>query len=39
LESALPSFTADQAVLVTEADRPVGILTKIDILDFIARKI
>jgi cystathionine beta-synthase len=39
LESALPAFTADQAVLVTEADRPVGILTKIDILDFIARKI
>jgi cystathionine beta-synthase len=39
LESVLPAFTADQAVLVTEADRPIGILTKIDILDFISGKI
>ena len=39
LENALPSFTQDQAVLVIEADRPIGILTKIDILDFISAKI
>jgi cystathionine beta-synthase len=39
LESALPALTQDQAVLVTEADRPIGILTKIDILDFISAKI
>jgi cystathionine beta-synthase len=39
LEEALPAITGDQAVLVTEADRPIGILTKIDILDFISGKI
>jgi predicted transcriptional regulator len=39
LEHTLPAFTQDQAVLVTEADRPIGILTKIDILDFISGKI
>ena len=39
LEYALPAITEDQAVLVTEADRPIGILTKIDILDFISGKI
>jgi cystathionine beta-synthase len=39
LESALPAITQDQAVLVTEADRPIGILTKIDILDFISERI
>ena len=39
LESALPALADDQIVLVTESDRPVGILTKIDILDFIAQKI
>jgi cystathionine beta-synthase len=39
LENALPALTQDQAVLVTEANRPIGILTKIDILDFISAKI
>ena len=39
LESALSALAGDQVVLVTESDRPVGILTKIDILDFIAQKI
>jgi len=39
LEATLPAFGEDQVVLVTEADRPVGILTKIDVLDFIAKKI
>jgi predicted transcriptional regulator len=39
LESALPALTDDQVVLVTEGDRPIGILTKIDVLDFIAQKI
>lgn len=39
LDDALPALVSDQAVLVTENDHPLGILTKIDILDFIARKI
>jgi cystathionine beta-synthase len=39
LEAALPSLTDGQVVLVTEGERPVGILTKIDILDFIAQRI
>lgn len=39
LDDALPALVSDQAVLVTEDDHPLGILTKIDILDFIAQKI
>ncbi|MDP2993937.1 MAG: CBS domain-containing protein, partial [Anaerolineales bacterium] len=39
LEKALPSILEEQVVLVTEQDRPVGILTKIDVLDFIAQEI
>lgn len=39
LETALPAFGDDQVVLVIEGDRPVGILTKIDVLDFIAKQI
>jgi cystathionine beta-synthase len=39
LEAALPAIAEDQVVLVTERDQPVGILTKIDILDFIAQHI
>jgi len=39
LDAALPVLANDQAVLVTENNHPLGILTKIDILDFIAQKI
>lgn len=39
LEDVLPKFYETPVVLVVEEDRPVGILTKIDVLDFIARKI
>lgn len=39
LDDALPALISKQAVLVTEDDHPLGILTKIDILDFIAQKI
>ncbi|MBM3180095.1 MAG: cystathionine beta-synthase [Chloroflexi bacterium] len=39
LDDALPALVSEQAVLVTEDDHPLGILTKIDILDFIAQKI
>lgn len=39
LENALAAILKEQVVLVTEQDRPVGILTKIDVLDFIAQEI
>jgi cystathionine beta-synthase len=39
LNTALPILASNQAVLVTEDNHPLGILTKIDILDFIAQKI
>jgi len=39
LDEALPALVSEQAVLVTENDHPLGILTKIDILDFITQKI
>jgi cystathionine beta-synthase len=39
LEAVLPSIVEGQVVLVTEADRPIGILTKIDVLDFISQEI
>lgn len=39
LDDALPILVNNQAVLVTENEHPLGILTKIDILDFIAQKI
>lgn len=39
LDDALSALISKQAVLVTEDDHPLGILTKIDILDFIAQKI
>jgi cystathionine beta-synthase len=39
LETALPAILKEQVVLVTEQDQPVGILTKIDVLDFIAQEI
>ncbi len=37
LEDVLPEIIDGYVVLVTEAEKPVGILTKIDILDFIAQ--
>jgi cystathionine beta-synthase len=36
LEDALPSVMEGNVIIVTEGDHPVGILTKIDMLDFIA---
>jgi len=39
LEAVLPAIMDGQVALVTEENHPVGILTKIDILDFIARGI
>jgi cystathionine beta-synthase len=39
LEEVLPMVMDGYVVLVTEGDQPVGILTKIDILDFIAQMI
>ncbi len=37
VETVLPMIMENQVVLVTEEDRPIGILTKIDILDFITQ--
>lgn len=39
LEEVLPSIVNGNVVLVTEQDRPIGILTKIDVLDFMAQGI
>jgi cystathionine beta-synthase len=39
LEEAMPSLTAGYALIVVENSRPVGILTKIDVLDYVAGKI
>ncbi len=36
LEETMPSVMEGNVILVTEGDHPVGILTKIDMLDFIA---
>lgn len=38
LEEVLSSVMEGNVILVVEADHPVGILTKIDVLDFIAGK-
>ncbi len=38
LEEVLPSLAEGNVILVNEGDYPVGILTKIDILDFIAHQ-
>jgi cystathionine beta-synthase len=38
LEEALPAVMEGNVILVTEGDQPTGILTKIDMLDFIAGK-
>ena len=39
LEEVLPSIVEGHVVLVAESGRPVGILTKIDVLDFIAQAV
>jgi cystathionine beta-synthase len=39
LEDVLPKFFEAPVILITEDERPMGILTKIDVLDFIARRI
>ena len=39
VDTVLPVIMEGQAVLVTEQDHPVGILTKIDVLDYIAQGI
>ena len=39
LENALPALRNGLALLVVEGGKPVGILTKIDVLDYVAGKI
>jgi cystathionine beta-synthase len=39
LDEAMPSLTAGFALIVTDGGRPIGILTKIDVLDYVAGKI
>jgi cystathionine beta-synthase len=39
VETVLPVIMDGQAILVTEQEHPVGILTKIDVLDYIAQGI
>jgi cystathionine beta-synthase len=39
IEQTMPSLTAGYALVVVENSRPVGILTKIDVLDYVAGKI
>ena len=39
LEEAMTSLTEGYALIVVENSRPVGILTKIDVLDYVAGKI
>ena len=39
LDECMPSLTEGFALLVMEAGKPVGILTKIDVLDYVAGKI
>lgn len=39
IESVLPMIMEGQVVLVVEQEQPVGILTKIDVLDYIAQGI
>lgn len=38
LEDVLPKFFESPVILITEEEHPVDILTKIDVLDFMARK-
>ncbi len=39
LEETMPSLTSGYALIVVENSTPVGILTKIDVLDYVAGKI
>lgn len=39
LEEAMPSLKSGLALIVVENSKPVGILTKIDVLDYVAGKI
>jgi cystathionine beta-synthase len=39
LDETMPSLTAGYALIVVENSRPIGILTKIDVLDYVAGKI
>ncbi len=39
IDAALPAIMEGQVVLITSEDQPVGILTKIDLLDYIAQTI
>jgi cystathionine beta-synthase len=39
LEETMTSLTAGYALIVVENSRPIGILTKIDVLDYVAGKI
>jgi len=39
LEEAMPSLKSGLALVVVENSRPIGILTKIDVLDYVAGKI
>jgi cystathionine beta-synthase len=39
IEETMPSLTAGYALLVVENSKPIGILTKIDVLDYVAGKI
>lgn len=39
LDECMPSLTEGYALLVVEAGRPVGILTKIDVLDYVAGRV
>ena len=39
LEETMPSLTSGYALIVAENSKPIGILTKIDVLDFVAGKI
>ncbi len=39
LEEVLPQIVRGRVILITEAGKPTGILTKIDVLDYIAQEI
>ena len=39
LDECMPSLTEGYALLVVEGGKPIGILTKIDVLDYVAGKI
>lgn len=39
IESVLPTFERGRVVIVTDQDQPIGMITKIDLIDFLAEKI